>query len=102
MQDFNEYANSLKNKNSSGNGGTPNGNMDKQGIMDMVSALASRYDGKNTSELIKAVYVQAKKGKANGTLTNADLDNFASMLSPILDDKKRKALYKIVNELKEI
>ena len=96
MQDFNEYAKTHK-QNGGGNGsGAP------QNLMNLVSSLAAKYDGKNTNELIQAVYEEAKKGKRQGTLTNKDIDNFATMLAPILDDKKRKTLYKIVEELKRI
>ena len=95
MQDFNEYV--RKNASSNSNRSNPNKN-----LMDLVTSLASKYDGKNTAELIKAIYQEAKKGKENGTLTNVEIDNFASMLAPMLDDKKRKMLYKIVNELKKI
>ena len=98
MQDFNDYVK---------NGGNDNGNNNfnngvNGGIADMVGALAGKFDGKNQSELIKAVYQEAKKGKKNGTLTNKDLDNFASMLSPVLDGKQKKMLFKIVEELKGI
>ena len=95
MQDFNEYV--RKNASSNSNRSNPNKN-----LMDLVTSLASKYDGKNTAELIKAIYQEAKKGKENGTLTNVEIDNFASMLAPMLDDKKQKMLYKIVNELKKI
>ena len=97
MQDFNDY---VKNNNRASNNSQGNGV--PQGLMNLVSSIASKYDGKNTSELIKAVYDEAKKGKQNGTLSNSDIDNFANMLSPVLDQKKRKTLYKIVEELKRI
>ena len=93
MQDFNDF---IKNNK------TPNGSENQQNLMNMVMSLASKYDGKNTQELIRAVYEEAKKGKKNGTLTNADIDNFSLMLSPLLDDKKRKMLKKITEELKRI
>ena len=97
MQDFNEYV-----KNTSDNENRPKTNNSKQNITDLVTRLANRFDGKNTQELILAIYNEAKKGKKNGTLTNKDIDNFAVMLSPLLDDKKRKMLNKIVAELKKI
>ena len=70
--------------------------------MDMVSALAGKFDGKNQSELIKAIYEEAKKGKEQGTLSNADIDNFVATLSPMLDGQKRKMLVRIAEELKKI
>lgn len=87
MQDFNEFS---KNQ-------TPPKN-----LIDMVTSLANKFDGKSQNELLKAIYAEAEKGKRNGTLTNADLENFASFLSPMLDDKKRKLLTKVLDELKKI
>ena len=92
MQDFNDYIknSSSKNQNESSN------------LFDLVNSLAGKFDGKSQNELMKAVYEQAKQGKQNGTLKNSDIDNFATMLAPLLDDKKRRTLYKIVEELKKI
>ncbi|MBQ9735002.1 MAG: hypothetical protein IJV95_03985 [Clostridia bacterium] len=94
MQDFNGYAKGGKN-----NGGNNAGTND---IEKLVRALAGKFDGKSQSELIKAIYEQAKQGKERGTLTNRDIDNFVAMLSPMVDDKKRKMLNKIAEELKKI
>ncbi len=100
MQDFNNFVNNAKSKNQT-QSQSPN-DYSQQNLISLVTKLASKYDGKNTSELISAIYNEAKKGKENGTLTNRDIDNFASLLSPMLDDKKRKMLYKITEELKRI
>lgn len=89
MEDFNDY---VKN----------GGELPDQNILNMVSSLAKKFDGKNQNELLMAIYNEAKRGKQAGTLSNADIDNFASMLSPFLDDKKRSMLNKIVRELKQI
>ncbi len=89
MEDFNNYVN---------NGSNDNGG----NIFNLVSSLANKYDGKNQNELLMAIYREAKKGKKNGTLSNADLDNFAGLVSPFLDDKQKSMLNKVVNELKKI
>ena len=81
------------------------GNLGNNGQVDLfklVTMLAQKYDGKNQNELLKAVYQEAEKGKRNGTLTNEQIDTFVAVLSPVLDDKKRKLLKKIANELKKI
>ena len=96
MEDFNSFVNNEKNNKKA----KPNG-MDSN-LYNMVSSLAGRFDGKSQNDLIKAIYQEAKKGKEQGTLSNADIDNFANMLSPLLDDKKRKMLMKITEELKKI
>jgi len=98
MEDFSEY---IKN----------NTNIDYQeemqspayqNLFNMVSDLASKFDGKNQNDLMLAIYKEAKKGKENGTLKNSDIDSFVSMLSPFVDDKKKKLLRKIADELKKI
>ncbi len=96
MEDFNSFVNNEK-KNKKD---IPNG-MDKN-LYNLVSSLAGKFDGKSQSDLIKAIYQEAKRGKQQGTLSNADIDNFVNMLSPLLDDKKKKMLMKIADELKKI
>ena len=95
MDDFNSY---VKN---GGKGGNFNNGAPKN-IMELVSSLAGKFDGKNQAELIKAIYEEAKRGKEQGTLTNADIDNFVATLSPMLDGQKLKMLNKIAEELKKI
>ena len=88
MRDFNDF------KSESGNG---SGN-----VFEFMKNVAGRFDGKNTTELYRAVIDEAKKRKAAGKLTDAEIDSFAAALSPFLDDEKRKALRKIVEKLKKI
>ena len=95
MEDFNSFANNQKDN--------PNQKMTMDGnLFNLITSLSNKFDGKSQTELIKAIYEEAKKGKQNGTLSNADIDNFSQMLSPLLDDKKRKILNKITEELKKI
>lgn len=95
MEDFNSFANNQKDN--------PNQKMTMDGnLFNLITSLSNKFDGKSQTELIKAIYEEAKKGKQNGTLSNADIDNFSQMLSPLLDDKKRKILIKITEELKKI
>ena len=89
MQDFNDYVKGQNNANAND-------------LFGIVNDLAKKFDGKGQGELLKAIYQKAKEGKANGTLSNAEIDNFANMLSPILDDKQRKTLRKVIEELKKI
>jgi nicotinamide riboside kinase len=91
MQDFNDYVNNCGQEKKGGDD-----------LFNLVNALAGQFDGKSQNELMRAIYQEAKKGKERGTLTNADIDNFACTLAPFLDDKKRKMLDKVVNELKKI
>lgn len=67
-----------------------------------IKNVAGKFDGKNTAELYRAVFEEAKKRKAAGKLTNREIDGFAATLSPFLDAEKKKALYRIVEKLKKI
>ena len=75
---------------------------DGKGLFGLISSLAQKFDGKSQTELLAAIYKEAEKGKRNGTLTDADLDAFAKTLSPFLDEKKKKVLFRVVSELKKI
>lgn len=94
MQDFNDYVKNNKGDNN------PNGAYDD--IMKKVGALAGKFDGKSQNDLMRAIYEEAKKGKKRGTLKNSDIDNFASMLAPMLDANQKKMLNKVITELKKI
>ena len=91
MQDFNEFSKS-KHNSTSGSGD----------LYDLVKNLSARFDGKSQNDLLKAIYDEALKGKKNGTLTNEQIDNFKKILYPLLDEKKRKILEKVVEEIKKI
>ena len=93
MQDFNEYSKNFKNESV--------GDTEKS-IMDLVKNLSKKFDGKSQNDLLKAIYEEAFKGKQNGTLSNEQIDAFYKVLAPMLDDKKRKLLGKVVEEIKKI
>ena len=92
MQDFNSFVGD----NSQNNGGI------NDNLISLITSLATKYNNATETELLKAIYEEAKRGKERGTLTNADIENFVAMLTPMLDEKKRKILYKVADELKKI
>ena len=93
MQDFISYVNGGGNSGKGGENGS---------LADMISSLAGKYNGASEADLMRAIVKEAEKGKRNGTLSNEDIDRFAAMLSPMLDDKKRAYLKKVVSQLKNI
>lgn len=97
MEDFKNYA-----KNAGQNPKNTNGKSSSGGIYETVFRLAKKYDGKSQNELLRAIFEEAEKRKRAGTLTNAEIDNFVALLSPILDAKKRSYLNKIAADLKKI
>lgn len=86
MNEFNEFLDGKKEKS----------------LFDLVSSIAGKYDGKNQTELLSAIYAEAKKGKKNGTLSNSEIDAFKEMLAPVLDEKQRRMLFKLAEDLKKI
>ena len=109
MEDFNSYSkkqdNFTNNQSANSNNGyncSQSSSNERQNLFNLVSSLAKQYDGKSNKELFRAIYEQAKLGKERGTLKNSDIDNFVNMLWPFLDDKMKKALNKVVAEIKKI
>ena len=94
MQDFNDFIKK--------DGGGEENFRGNQNVIDMVTKMAKQFDGKSQQELIKSVFEEAKKRKRAGTLSNSEIDGFYNMLYPMLDDKQRKMLSKIVSDLKRI
>ena len=89
MKDFSEF--------------TPQDKKETNGSGDINSQFmkfASAYEGKSADEVMSAILAEAEKGKKNGTLTDADVDKFASTVSPFLTDKQRKMLNVIVKKIK--
>ncbi len=97
MEDFNKFVEENADKQNFTEENYPDKN-----LFNLINSIASKYNGKSQNDLLIAIYKEAEKGKRAGTLTNREIDSFASMLSPMLDDKKRKILYKLVDELKKI
>lgn len=82
---------------------TPQEKKETNGSGDINSQFmkfASAYEGKSADEVMSAILAEAEKGKKNGTLTDADVDKFASTVSPFLTDKQRKMLNVIVKKIK--
>ncbi|MCM1438622.1 MAG: hypothetical protein NC131_05355 [Roseburia sp.] len=110
MKDFKSYAqNGANGANSQTAGGAEktatgagaqSGNLNQ--TVNMASMLAKAFNGKSEGQILQTIIAQAEQGKRDGTLTNADLDNFYNALSPLLDGFKRQKLRAIIQKLKAI
>ncbi len=92
MKDFNDFR--KDEDNARGEAGAP------KDVAEQFSALANEYEGKSADEIMKAILKEAERGRKNGTLTDADIDSFSEMISPMLTDAQRKTLDKVVRRLK--
>ena len=90
MPSFNDY----KNQSSSTN--KPNNS-----TFEMLRTIADKYEGVSEGELIRIIIAEAEKNRAQGKLSDADLDNFAKTIKPMLNSSQAKRLDKIVERLKQ-
>ncbi len=64
--------------------------------------IAKAMNGKSQGQLWQQIISEAERGKREGRLTNADLDNFYNTVSPMVDGFKRKKLKEVIARLKQI
>jgi len=86
MSDFKGYSKSKKGKGE-----------DPQSVTDFYNANKN----KSEDELLESIFREAAKNKANGTLTNAEIDAFVTMLSPRLNPRQRQKLQRLAAALKQ-
>lgn len=79
-----------------------NNHSDVEQTVNLASAMAKAFNGKSENQIWQTILEQAEQGKRNGTLTNADLDNFYNALAPLVDGFKRQKLKSIITKLKAI
>jgi len=91
MPSFNDY---VKNDNTTSANSTSR-------AMEMLKNWASKYEGMSEEDLIKAIVKEAEKNRAEGKLTDADLDSFKNLLMPLLNSSQAKKLDKIISKLKK-
>lgn len=80
-------------------------NMQSGGVeqtVNLAAAMAKAFSGKSEGQIWQTILQQAEQGKRNGTLTNADLDNFYNALSPLVDGFRKQKLKQIIAKLKAI
>ena len=75
---------------------------DLNATVEMAKIITQAMNGKSTAQILQTIISEAERGKREGTLTNADLDNFYAAVSPILDSAKRRRLKEVIARLKSI
>lgn len=104
MKDFKSYTGSVpqnpQNPDKSNSGGTENSSVNN--TVELAKILSRAMSGKTESQILRTIISEAERGKREGTLTDADLDNFYTALSPLLDGVKRRKLRDVILRLKSI
>ena len=103
MKDFKSYSQeqNVRPAASGGSAGTEDNSKMEESV-NMATMLCKAFEGKNEAQVLQTIIAQAEQGKRDGTLTNADLDNFYNTLAPLLDGFKRQRLRSIIARLKSI
>lgn len=70
--------------------------------VELAKTVTRAMNGKSEGQLLQTIIAEAERGKREGTLTNADLDNFYNALAPMVDGFKRKKLKEVIARLKNI
>lgn len=70
--------------------------------LEMAKIIAAAMNGKSTAQIMQTIISEAERGKREGRLTNADLDNFYQAVYPVLDGAKRRKLKEVIARLKQI
>ncbi len=100
MKDFKSYSNEHPEKTSQN--ATSNGGSDVNSTVEMAKLMSKAMSGKSETQILHTIITEAERGKRDGTLTNADLDNFYTALSPLLDGFKKRKLKEVITRLKNI
>ena len=79
-----------------------NNKIDPQNTADLAGFIAKAMNGKSEGQIWRQILAEAERGKREGRLTNADLDNFYNTVSPMVDGFRRKKLKEIIAKLKQI
>ena len=62
--------------------------------------MYDKYQNKNQNEIQNELIRMVAENKANGNLTNDDLDNFYNSMSGMLDKQQKENLKNLIEELK--
>ena len=96
MKDFKSYSNDQPKEPEKGN------STDYNNTVELAKILSRAMNGKSEGQILHTIIAEAERGKREGTLTNADLDNFFNALSPMLDGMKKRKLKEVITRLKDI
>lgn len=97
MKDFKSYSNDMPEDKP--NGGDKS---EYNSTVELAKLISKAMNGKSEGQILHTIISEAERGKREGTLTNADLDNFYNMIYPMLDGFKRKKLKEVITRLKSI
>lgn len=97
MKDFKNYSNEHPEKKPAEENQSTYNN-----TVELAKVLSKAMNGKSETQILHTIITEAERGKREGTLSNADLDNFYNALAPLLDGLKKRKLREVIMRLKSI
>ncbi len=73
-----------------------------ENAFETVKKIAEKYEGASESDLLAAILNEAVKARADGKLSDAEIDSFAEQILPMLSDVQRKRLAAVIAKIKKI
>lgn len=70
--------------------------------IDKLKKIAEYYNEKGENQLIKDIFSNVIKQKANGSLSNEQISTFAKKVSPMLNSEQRDRLNGLIKQLLEL
>lgn len=102
MKDFKSYTGNQPNDNGNNQSGNAGSSASYNNTVELAKVLSKAMAGKSEGQILHTIIAEAERGKREGTLTNADLDNFYNALAPFVDGLKRRKLKEVITRLKGI
>ncbi|MDD3831455.1 MAG: hypothetical protein PHW00_02225 [Clostridia bacterium] len=73
--------------------------MKNQTPIEQITNTAKYYQEKGENELVKDIFATVMRQKKDGSLTNAQLQEFVKKVSPILNAQQRERLNSLIEQL---
>lgn len=95
MNNFKDYAKNRKQNERSRPEGV------SESAFEMLKRVAREYEGASEQDLIGAIIKEANEARKRGTLSESEIQNFVSTISPMLNQKQREQLSEIVKKISD-
>ena len=79
-----------------------NNNANLESTVNLANQITRAMNGKSQGQLWSTILAEAERGKREGRLSNADLDNFYNTVSPMVNGAQRKKLKEVIARLKQL
>ena len=79
-----------------------NNRADLDSTVNLANQVVQAMNGKSEGQLWRTILAEAERGKREGRLSNADLDNFYNTVAPMVNGAQRRKLKEVIARLKQI